>query len=112
MPLVVFPVGALYRQEMIHALESIGRRWRIGYSSASLASLVAAVGAGLGISLLPLGCVGPEHRLLGAQAGFPPIAGLELALYARPELDSAGRTLRDRLRDLCDARLEGLQGER
>ncbi|WP_368769233.1 hypothetical protein, partial [Pseudomonas aeruginosa] len=26
--------------------------------------------------------------------------------------DSAGRTLRDRLRDLCDARLEGLQGER
>ncbi|MGN2261227.1 LysR family transcriptional regulator, partial [Pseudomonas aeruginosa] len=41
-----------------------------------------------------------------------PIAGLELALYARPELDSAGRTLRDRLRDLCDARLEGLQGER
>ncbi|HFT1867447.1 TPA: hypothetical protein RG825_006216, partial [Pseudomonas aeruginosa] len=25
---------------------------------------------------------------------------------------SAGRTLRDRLRDLCDARLEGLQGER
>ncbi|VFT33734.1 lysR family transcriptional regulator [Pseudomonas aeruginosa] len=86
MPLVVFPVGALYRQEMIHALESIGRRWRIGYSSASLASLVAAVGAGLGVSLLPLGCVGPEHRLLGAQAGFPPIAGLELALYARPEL--------------------------
>ncbi|MBG6491903.1 LysR family transcriptional regulator [Pseudomonas aeruginosa] len=111
-PLVVFPVGALYRQEMIHALESIGRRWRIGYSSASLASLVAAVGAGLGVSLLPLGCVGPAHRLLGAQAGFPPIAGLELALYARPELDSAGRTLRDRLRDLCDARLEGLQGER
>ncbi len=73
---------------------------------------MAAVGAGLGVSLLPLGCVGPEHRLLGAQAGFPPIAGLELALYARPELDSAGRTLRDRLRDLCDARLEGLQGER
>lgn len=36
-PLVVFPVGALYRQEMIHAMESIGRRWRIGYSSASLA---------------------------------------------------------------------------
>lgn len=106
-PLVVFPVGALYRQEMIHALESIGRRWRIGYSSASLASLVAAVGAGLGVSLLPLGCVGPEHRLLGAQAGFPPIAGLELALYARPELDSAGRTLRDRLRDLCDARWKG-----
>lgn len=65
-----------------------------------------------GVSLLPLGCVGPEHRLLGAQSGFPPIAGLELALYARPELDSAGRTLRDRLRDLCDARLEGLQGER
>ena len=97
MPLVVFPVGALYRQEMIHALESIGRRWRIGYSSASLASLVAAVGAGLGSACCR--CVGPEHRLLGAQAGFPPIAGLELGALRGPSLDSAGRTLRDRLRD-------------
>ncbi|WP_414947324.1 LysR substrate-binding domain-containing protein, partial [Klebsiella pneumoniae] len=53
LPLVAFPVGALYRQEMLHALESIGQAWRITYSSPSLASLCAAVSAGLGVSLLP-----------------------------------------------------------
>ena len=37
-PLVVFPVGALYRQEMINALEAAGRSWRISYASTSLTS--------------------------------------------------------------------------
>ena len=104
LPLVVFPVGALYRQEMIHALESSGRRWRIGYASASLASLCAAVDAGLGISLLPAGCVQPGHRVLGEAEGFPAVGGLELALYARSELDSVGRALRDELVALCAER--------
>ncbi|MNZ36798.1 HTH-type transcriptional regulator CysL [compost metagenome] len=101
LPLVVFPLGALYRQEMLHALESLGRRWRISYSSASLASLCAAVVAGMGVSLLPLRCRQSGHLLLSEKDGFPTIGGLELALYARPGLDSAGRSLRDQLRTLC-----------
>ena len=109
LPLVVFPLGALYRQEMIHALEAQGRPWRISYSSASLASLSAAVSAGLGVSLLPAGSVQPGHRVLGAADGFPDIGGLELALYARSELDSAGRTLRDRLARMCGERARALQ---
>lgn len=106
LPLVAFPVGALYRQEMIHALESRGRAWRIGYSSASLASLCAAVSAGLGVSLLPASCVQPGHRVLGEENGFPAVGGLELALYARSELGAVGRTLRDKLSDLCTQRAE------
>ena len=53
LPLVMFPPGGLYRDEMIHALESAGRRWRVSYLSASLASIGAAVADGLGVSLLP-----------------------------------------------------------
>ncbi|MBD9628996.1 LysR substrate-binding domain-containing protein [Pseudomonas sp. PDM19] len=101
LPLVVFPLGALYRQEMIHALEASGRRWRISYSSASLASLSAAVAAGMGVSLLPLRGRHEGHRVLTAEEGFAPIEGLELALYARPELGSAGRSLCEQLRALC-----------
>lgn len=104
LPLVVFPVGALYRQEMIHALESSGRPWRISYSSTSLAGLGAAVSAGLGISLVPSRCVLDGHRVLGIDDGFPPVEGLELALYARAGLDEDGLALRDLLETLCTAR--------
>ncbi|KAF1052441.1 MAG: HTH-type transcriptional regulator YofA [Stenotrophomonas maltophilia] len=101
LPLVAFPMGALYRQEMIHALEAQGRRWRIAYGSASLASLSAAVAAGMGVSLLPLRCVQPEHRQLGVEEGFAPIGGLVLALYAQTSLGGSGRALRDALLGLC-----------
>lgn len=104
LPLVVFPVGALYRQEMIHALESSGRPWRISYSSTSLAGLGAAVSAGLGVSLVPSRCVLDGHRVLGVEDGFAPVAGLELALYARAGLDEDGAALRDLLEGLCAER--------
>ncbi|QDE88939.1 LysR family transcriptional regulator [Myxococcus xanthus] len=106
LPLVAFPAGALYRQDMIHALESRGRAWRIGYSSASLASLCAAVSAGLGVSLLPASSVQSGHRVLDEKDGFPAVDGLELALYARSNLGAVGRTLRDELSDLCAQRAE------
>jgi DNA-binding transcriptional LysR family regulator len=99
-------MGALYRQEMLHALESRGRAWRIAYTSGSLASLCAAVSAGLGISLLPAGSVQPGHRVLREEDGFPAVGGLELVLYARADLDAAGQTLRDRLAELCSQRAE------
>jgi len=104
LPLVVFPVGALYRQEMIHALESIGRPWRICYSATSLASLGAAVSAGLGVSLVPSRSVLEGHRVLALEDGFPPVEGLELALYAKAGLDGDGLALRDLLQQLCDVR--------
>ncbi|CDF84342.1 LysR family transcriptional regulator [Pseudomonas knackmussii B13] len=102
LPLVAFPQGALYRQEMIHALEAQGRRWRIAYGSAGLASLCAAVTAGLGVSLLPRRCLQGGMRELGADEGFPLVDGLELALYARDGLAGSGRSLCEQLRELCD----------
>ena len=53
LPLVVFPSEGLYRRQMTEALDGLGRRWRIAYISASLASLQGAVSAGIGVSLLP-----------------------------------------------------------
>lgn len=52
-PLVVFPQGCLYRNRAIHAIEAQGRRWRIAFTSPSLASVQAAVACGLGVSILP-----------------------------------------------------------
>ena len=52
-PLVVFPSEGLYRRQLTETLDGLGRRWRIAYVSASLASLQGAVSARIGVSLLP-----------------------------------------------------------
>ncbi|MCY1518010.1 HTH-type transcriptional regulator YofA [compost metagenome] len=101
--LVAFPPGGLYRQEMIQALEVNGRNWRIGYSSASLASVCAAVAAGLGISLLPRRVLLPGHRVLTAESGLPPIDGMHLLLYGREGLGKAGEALQAQLYQLCQS---------
>lgn len=98
LPLVVFAPGGLYRQEMIQTLDIQGRAWRISYASSSLASVCAAVAAGLGISLLPRRIVQAEHRIIDS---LPMIEGLHLTLYARANLGPAGNALKERLYRLC-----------
>jgi DNA-binding transcriptional LysR family regulator len=51
-PLVVYPTGCRYRQQIITKLNAAGIAWRIAYSSSSLLGISAAIEAGLGISAL------------------------------------------------------------
>lgn len=97
-PLVVFSPGGLYRQEMIQTLEVQARAWRISYSSSSLASVCAAVAAGLGISLLPQRVLQADHQRIDS---LPAVEGMHLTLYARPNLGPAGTALKERLYQLC-----------
>jgi DNA-binding transcriptional LysR family regulator len=85
-PLVVYPQGCIYRNRIVHALESSGRRWRVAFASQSLVGIQAAVSAGLGISLLPLSAMLADHRLLSAEEGFVPVPASELALIAGSRL--------------------------
>ena len=85
LPLVVFPPRGLYRDDMVAALDASGRRWRVSYTSSSLASIQSAVADGLGISLLPARVVHDRHRTVGPQQGLPMIETMEIALYYRPE---------------------------
>ncbi|WP_421272590.1 LysR family transcriptional regulator [Aeromonas veronii] len=78
LPLVAFPSEGLYRQQMTEALDGLGRRWRIAYVSASLASLQGAVSAGIGVSLLPKRLM-PADQLALTQ--WPKVAPVELALH-------------------------------
>lgn len=102
-PLAVFPGGALYRGEMTHALEASGRRWRIGFVSASLASLSSAVADGLGISLLPRRVVTRAHRVLDEPALIGAVPPVELSLHVRPEPSAPARDMAARLQSMCDA---------
>jgi len=79
-PLAVFPVGCIYRDRAIRAIERSGRRWRIAYTSQGLMGVQAAVASGLGISLLPSDAVLTEHRQLGPSDGFDDQPASEIAL--------------------------------
>jgi DNA-binding transcriptional LysR family regulator len=79
-PLAVFPVGCIYRNRAIRAIERSGRRWRIAYTSQGLMGVQAAVASGLGISLLPSDAVLSEHRQLGPMDGFDDQPVSEIAL--------------------------------
>jgi len=84
LPLAIFGPGCIYREAAIGALDAIGRRWRLAYTSASRDGLEAAVEAGLAITALPTP-LRPRHlRALGEAEGLPPLPMMELQLFTRP----------------------------
>jgi DNA-binding transcriptional LysR family regulator len=101
-PLIFFPTGCLYRNRAVHAVEASGRSWHIAYTSSSLAGIQAAIGAGLGLSILSDISIQPEHRVLTAREGFGPIDKTELALMASPEAGRATLRLADELVKFCE----------
>lgn len=100
-PLAVFPVNGLYRAELCQALDGLGIRWRVSYSSASLAALAAASAAGLGMSLLPAHCRLPSHRVLGSAEQMPAVDDFELAMFHRDNAPAAAIDLAERLVAFC-----------
>lgn len=52
-PLVLSPPPCVYRHAAIQALEKLGRSWRLVFSSTSYTSTMAAVKAGMGITVMP-----------------------------------------------------------
>lgn len=100
-PLIVYPQGCTYRKRMIDALERAGREWRIAYTSASLAGLVAAVRAGLGVTALsertvPADLVRPGARL-------PRLGDVGVGLYVGEGLPDAAIRLANFLIAALDA---------
>ncbi|MBX9814521.1 MAG: LysR family transcriptional regulator, partial [Sphingomonas sp.] len=84
LPLIVSPDPCVYRSRAVAALESAGRRWRIAYTSTSLAGTQAAVRAGLGVAVLPREMVPPGLKPVGADAALPALADTEIALIEAP----------------------------
>ena len=92
-PLVTFPPRGLYREDMINAIESTGRRWRISFTSSSLSGIQAAVADGMGISLLPPRAATADHQILGAGQGLPEIDSYEIVIVHRPAADAMVKAL-------------------
>lgn len=101
-PLVGLPSTGLYRSEMAHTFDALGKKWRMAYITTSLSGVGCAVEAGLGISLLPKRLVTDKHRILGKEQGLPEVAPLELLLHVGQQQSNHMRLLSEYLTEACD----------
>ena len=94
-PLVVLPRGCVLRDFAIAALERRGRAWRLAYTGSSMASVQAAVRAGLGVSIVARSGVQPGMRVLPPGRRWPSpgllAIGLLEGMSARPGVAEALR---------------------
>ena len=101
--LVTFPPRGLYRDEMIHAIEALGLRWRIAFTSSSLSGIQGAVADGIGISLLPRRAVSADHRIIDGLRGLPVIDTYEIGILYRDNAEDGVRALAVELKRQVDA---------
>lgn len=92
-PLVVSPEPCVYRKRAIDALEAVGRRWRVAYTSTSLAGSQSAVNAGLGITVLPREMIPSYLTPILNDPELPTLHDTEIALIEAAGLSPTARRL-------------------
>lgn len=81
LPLVLAPAPCVYRQRALDALNREGIRWRMAYTSPSLAGALAAVRAGLGATILPCEMAPKDLAVLKK---FPKLKDAQISLLKQP----------------------------
>lgn len=91
--LVLSPQPCIYRARALAALDRVRRPWNIIYTSPSLAGTIAAVRAGLGITVLPATMIPDGLVSLRGSYRLPALMHSEIALMKKDNLSEAGRML-------------------
>jgi DNA-binding transcriptional LysR family regulator len=94
LPLVVSPAPCVYRKRAIEALDRTRRPWRIAYTCGSLAGSLAAVKAGLGMTVLPKDMVPPDLHIIDGRP-LPDLKDTEIALLHRDRLSVPAQRLKE-----------------
>ncbi len=92
LPLVVSPTPCVYRKRATEALDKAHRAWRIAYTCGSLAGSLAAVKAGLGVTVLPKDMVPAGLHVIDGRP-LPDLKDTEIALLHRERLSVPARRL-------------------
>lgn len=107
-PLVVAPAPCVYRKRATTALDQAGRKWRVAYTSPSLAGQHAALRAGLGVTALPTEMAPADFMQFGEAHGFPALADAEITLMrAAKTLSLPAERLANFILAALDRRREG-----
>lgn len=83
--LVVAPSPCIYRNRVLQTLSRRNLPWRVAYTSSSYSGIIAAVRAGLGVTLLAASTVPEGVRALEERDGFPAMGELDVRLHMRQE---------------------------
>jgi DNA-binding transcriptional LysR family regulator len=96
LPLVVSPAPCVYRKRATEALDKARRSWRVAYTCGSLAGSLAAVRAGLGMTVLPKEMVPSDLHIVDGKP-FPDLKDTEVALLQRDRLSVPAERLKDHI---------------
>jgi DNA-binding transcriptional LysR family regulator len=88
-PLALGRPTCSWRRSAIERMESVGRPFRVLYSSSNAGAVAAAVLAGLAVSVLPESGLRPGMRVLTAGDGFPELPGCRIGLVRNSHESSA-----------------------
>lgn len=95
--LVLSPQPCIYRARALAALDRAKKPWHITYTSPSLAGTLAAVKAGLGITVLPANMLPPGIHPIRTEIKLPELADAEIALLKRDDVNKAGDMLAEHI---------------
>jgi DNA-binding transcriptional LysR family regulator len=101
-PLVSYGEDCACQRVAVAALSQAGRRCDYVFTSVSVTSLAAAVGAGFGVLVMPRGRALRNNLYVWEDPPLPPLPQLFCGIYVR---DSEVRTAADELADYLDADL-------
>jgi DNA-binding transcriptional LysR family regulator len=91
-PLVLSPRPCVYRESAILALDKAGIKWRLAYTSPSYAGKMAAVKAGLGITIIQKTMI-PDYLKELENRTLPPLADIPVSLLKKQNSNKAIESL-------------------
>lgn len=80
LPLVLLHAPCMLREHAIDSMRRLKRPYKITFTGSSMASVQAAVGAGLGVSILPRSSVLPGMQVLASGKNYPDPGQLDVGV--------------------------------
>lgn len=88
MPLAMFNTDCFCRAWACNALDTLGRAYRVAYTSPSLSAIMAVVSAGLAVTAQLQSLITADMRILGEAEGLPLLPSCSIVLMRNPRSTS------------------------
>ncbi|MBK8508542.1 MAG: LysR family transcriptional regulator [Candidatus Competibacteraceae bacterium] len=99
LPLALFQPGCSFREWALAALSEQGRSYRIAYTSASISGVLAAVTAGLAVTVLCRSVLPAGVRPLGVEEGFSVLPHASITLHRGSAVSAVAECLAGYIRE-------------
>mgnify|MGYP000947186852 CR=1 FL=1 len=99
LPLALFQPGCSFREWALAALSEQGRSYRIAYTSASISGVLAAVTAGLAVTVLCRSVLPAGVRPLGVEEGFSVLPYASITLHRGSGVSAVAECLAGYIRE-------------